>query len=100
MRGGLRRGMSRAERIAIHKKQELIQVKHGKPTVGDLSEGVISIRSTDEGIVEYLRHNNQLYKKVLDDEFAISETSFGDDGYMILPNGFILQWGARDNCYN
>ena len=59
-------GMRRQERIAIHKKQEVIQVKDGEPHVSELSEGVPTLRSTDEGVVEYVRYSGVLYKKVLD----------------------------------
>ena len=59
-------GMTRQERIALHKKQERLQVKSGVPTVGDLEEGVPVLRSTDEGVVQYVRHNGVLYKNVLE----------------------------------
>ena len=59
-------GMTRQERIALHKKQERLQVKSGTPTVSDLAEGVPVLRSTSEGVVEYVRYNGVLYKKVLD----------------------------------
>ena len=59
-------GLTRAERIALHKKQERLQVKAGKPKVADLTEGVPVLRSTSEGVVEYVRHKSVLYKKVLD----------------------------------
>ena len=59
-------GLSRAERIALHKKQERLQVKEGVPSVDDLTDGVPVLRSTSEGVVEYTRYNNVLYKKVLD----------------------------------
>ena len=59
-------GLTRAERIALHKKQERLQIKPGKPEVADLTEGVPVLRSTIEGVVEYVRHKNVLYKKVLD----------------------------------
>ena len=58
--------MTRQERIALHKKQERLQVKSGVPMVNDLSEGVPVLRSTIEGVVEYVRHNGVLYKNVLD----------------------------------
>ena len=38
-------GMTRQERIALHKKQERLQVKSGTPAVSDLSEGVPVLRS-------------------------------------------------------
>jgi len=59
-------GMTRQERISLHKKQERLQVKDGVPDVADLQEGVPILRSTSEGVVEYVKHNNVLFKKVLD----------------------------------
>jgi hypothetical protein len=57
--------MTRQERIALHKKQERLQVKSGVPIVSELKEGVPVLRSTTEGVVEYVRHNGVLYKNVL-----------------------------------
>ena len=60
-------GMTRQERIALHKKQERLQVKEGAPAVADLKEGVPVLRSVASlGIVEYVRHNGVLFKKILD----------------------------------
>ena len=59
-------GMTRQERISLHKKQERLQVKTGIPTVADLKEGVPVLRSTAEGVVEYVKNNGVLFKKVLD----------------------------------
>ena len=59
-------GMTRQERIALHKKQERLQVKSGVPSVAELKEGVPALRSTGEGVVEYVKHNGVLHKKVLD----------------------------------
>ena len=59
-------GMTRQERISLHKKQERIQVKSGVPNIAELKEGVPVLRSTSEGLVEYVRHNGVLYKNVLD----------------------------------
>ena len=59
-------GMTRAERIALHKKQERLQVKSGVPSIAELKEGVPVLRSTTEGVAEYVRHNGVLFKKVLD----------------------------------
>ena len=58
--------LTRAERIALHKKQERLQIKPGKPAVAELAEGVPVLRSTNEGVVEYVRHKNVLYKKIFD----------------------------------
>jgi len=59
-------GMTRQERIALHKKQERLQIKTGVPDKSELKEGVPVLRSTSEGVVEYVNHNGILYKKVLD----------------------------------
>ena len=59
-------GMTRQERIALHKKQERLQVKDGTPSVSDLKEGVPVLRSTSEGVVEYVKNNGVLFKKILD----------------------------------
>jgi hypothetical protein len=59
-------GMTRQERISLHKKQERLQVKSGTPNKNDLKEDVPVLRSTSEGVVEYVKHNGVLYKKVLD----------------------------------
>ena len=60
-------GMTRQERIALHKKQERLQVKDAAPLVAVLKEGVPVLRSVDGlGVVEYVRHNGVLYKNVLE----------------------------------
>ena len=60
-------GMTRQDRLAIHKKQERLQVKEGIPDVDELREGVPTLRSTSEGVVEYVKFNGVLHKgKVLD----------------------------------
>ena len=59
-------GMTRQERISLHKKQERLQVKSGAPNKNELKEGVPALRSTSEGVVEYVKHNGVLHKKVLD----------------------------------
>ena len=59
-------GMTRQERISLHKKQERLQVKSGAPNKNDLKEGVPVLRSTSEGVVEYVKFRGVLHKKVLD----------------------------------
>ena len=61
-------GMTRQERIALHKKQERLQVKEGSPSSVDLKEGVPVLRTTSEGVVEYVKNKGILFKKVLDRE--------------------------------
>ena len=58
--------MTRNERNALHKKQERLLVGSGVPSVEELVEGVPVLRSTAEGLVEYVRYNSTLYKKVFD----------------------------------
>ena len=61
-------GMTRQERIALHKKQERLLLKKGTPLKTELKEGVPVLRNTSEGVVEYTLFNNVIYKKVLDQE--------------------------------
>ena len=58
--------MTRQERIALHKKQERLQVKSGTPNKNELKEGVPALRSTHEGVVEYVKFKGVLHKKILD----------------------------------
>ena len=58
--------MTRNERVALHKKQERIQIREGKPILSDLREGTQEIIRTDEGVVEYIKSNGVMYKKILD----------------------------------
>ena len=58
--------MTREERVSLHKKQERIVIRDGEPTISDLKEGVPELRQTREGVVEYVKKANVLYKKVLD----------------------------------
>ena len=59
--------MTRQERIALHKKQERLQVKNGTPGKSELKEGVPVLRSVSgTGIVEFVKFKGVLHKKVLD----------------------------------
>ena len=61
--------ITREERLARkmqHTKQERTQISQGVPSVSELRDGVSVIRSTSDGLVEYVRHKNALYRKVLD----------------------------------
>mgnify|MGYP003136764424 CR=1 FL=1 len=58
--------MNREQRVSLHAKQNRLSVKNGVPSVEELFEGVPQLRFTSEGLVEYVRHNNVLYKKVWD----------------------------------
>ena len=51
-------------RVAMHKKQDKIVVSDGEPRLNELTEGIPVIRRTTEGIVEYIRYKQLLYKKV------------------------------------
>tara|TARA_R100000789_G_C2914888_1_gene124487 strand:+ start:23 stop:580 length:558 start_codon:yes stop_codon:yes gene_type:complete len=107
---------TREERVAVHKKQERLQVSDGVPAVDDLKGGVPVLRLTDEGVVQYVKHNGVLYRKVFDrvgdsvynvdseisslqtgesDVSALNDppTTDGDKGYVILSGGFILNFG-------
>tara|TARA_Y100000310_G_scaffold268397_1_gene280982 strand:- start:512 stop:736 length:225 start_codon:yes stop_codon:yes gene_type:complete len=56
--------MTREERVAIHKKLESRVVVEGEPDITELPEGVPVIRATDEGVVQFVRYNNEIYKNI------------------------------------
>ena len=58
--------MTRQERIALHKKQERIQIRTGIPMLVEMKEGVPEIRRTSEGVIEYVKSSGVLFKKALD----------------------------------
>ena len=61
--------MNKTERIArklSHTKQERVQISKGVPSPNDLRSDVSVKRTTPEGLVEFTKHNNTVYKKVLD----------------------------------
>ena len=87
-------GMNRQERAALHKKQERLQITEGAPEVQDLQEGVPVLRATSEGVVEYISHNNILYKRVLEKANAVQvKPVLGESGYSVLEGGLVIQWG-------
>tara|TARA_R100001594_G_scaffold61622_2_gene95813 strand:+ start:7400 stop:7621 length:222 start_codon:yes stop_codon:yes gene_type:complete len=55
--------ITKESRNLYSKKQEKISIKNGKPKLSDLEEGVPAIRYTNEGLVQYIRYKNQLYKR-------------------------------------
>ena len=55
--------MTRQERIALHKKQERLQVKTGVPKLAELKDGVPVVRFTADGLVEYIKYKGVLHKK-------------------------------------
>jgi len=60
-------GMTRQERVSLHKKQERLQVGDGVPSVTDMKEGVPELRYVEgAGLTEYTRFKNVLHEKVLD----------------------------------
>ena len=58
--------MTRQERSLIHKKLESRAIVEDEPLVSELSEGVPIFRTTNEGLVEYIKYNDVLYKVVFD----------------------------------
>jgi len=60
-------GMTRQERVALHSKQERTHIRNGTPVASDLKDGIYEVRYiTGTGLVEFIKHNGILYKKVLD----------------------------------
>ena len=54
----------RYARTSIHKKGETIHLRKGKPKVNELTEGVPVLRKTSEGVIQYVRIDNVLYKSI------------------------------------
>ena len=71
-------GLTREQRLAMHMTQKRTQVKDGVPNANELSEGVSTLRKTPEGIVEYVKYKNVIYKKKL-----VSENETEDEGITI-----------------
>ena len=58
--------MNRQERVSIQKKQERASITDGVPTLNELTDGVPVYRLISGNLVQYIKHRNILYKKVLD----------------------------------
>ena len=86
---------TRNDRVGVHKKQERTSIARGRPSVAELSEGVPIFRITDEGLMQYVRIGDTLYKNRYVTEDISLSASFGDDGYVKFDNGLILQWGQE-----
>ena len=88
--------MTRAERVSLHKKQERRNIGIGVPVASDLQEGVSTIRSTTDGIIEYINYGGLLYENRF--VKSLDQNKFGEsmaeDGYVKFDNGLILQWGS------
>lgn len=54
----------RYARTSIHKKAETVHVSKGKPRIKDLTDGVPVIRTTSDGVIQYVKINNILYQSV------------------------------------
>ena len=61
------------QRRQLHTKQSRLQVSLGEPSLNELTEGIPVLRSTAEGLVEYIRYKKEIFKKVLDRVGEISE---------------------------
>ena len=89
--------MTRAERVSIQKKQERRNIGIGAPLASDLQEGVSALRSTTDGIIEYINYGGLLYENRF--VKSLDQNKFGEsmaeDGYVKFDNGLILQWGEE-----
>ena len=56
-------GLTRAERMMLHKKQERLQVITGVTKLAELKDGVPVVRFTADGLVEYIKYKGVLHKK-------------------------------------
>ena len=57
---------TKEQRRLLRAKQEKIQVRSGVPLVSDLREGVPVLRSTDDGLYQYVRYNSVLFRVKLE----------------------------------
>jgi len=93
--------ISKTDRIARklnHTKQERLQISSGVPSVNELRAGVPVVRSTPEGVVEYTKHNNALYKKVLDQDVQTprsTDTSVDTNIKQFIMNKLIVERGPE-----
>jgi hypothetical protein len=79
-------GLTRQERVALHKKQERLQVRKGVPSVADMKEGVPELRYVDgAGLTEYTKFNNVLHEKTLDKSNEAKEEATGDVCFFLYP---------------
>ena len=79
--------MRRQERVGLHKKQERPSIQNGIPAVQELIEGVPAFRNTPEGLVQYVRHGNRMYKNVLQDtsgEKSVKPDRVADKSFGII----------------
>jgi hypothetical protein len=67
--------MTRQERVNSQSKQNKIHVLNGIPQISDLGEGEITLRKTNEGLVQYIKCENTLYKNVMSPATSLSATS-------------------------
>ena len=58
--------MDRDSRALRHQKQTVTKTTDGIPVVRDMRNGHPVWANTPEGLVEYVKFNNVLHKKVLD----------------------------------
>ena len=54
----------RYARTAIHKKSETVHMGRGVPRLSELTDGVPVFRTTSDGLVQYVRVKNIIYKNV------------------------------------
>ena len=87
--------MTRQERVASHSKQERTHVRNGSPVASDLKEGVPELRSVSgTGLVEFVRHNGVLHKKVLEKMTSHSKSNIWYDAALES------NWVAKDAANN
>ena len=79
--------MTRQERSLIHKKLESRAIEDNEPLLKELSEGVPVFRVTDEGLVQYIKHKNTVYKSVFVEEDVTIKTLVWYD--MVLENSWV-----------
>ena len=84
--------MNRQDRISLHKKQEVIKLKEGVPSIHELTNGVPTLRSTKDGVIEYVKYNGVLYKN----QYKLS-TDLLDKSLIDVPGDLTLTSGGSLN---
>ena len=88
--------MTRQERVALHSKQERTHIISGTPVPTDLKEGVPELRSVSGGgLVEFVRHNGVLHKKVLEEMTSHSKSNIWYDP--TLENNWVAYNAANNS---
>ena len=81
--------MRRQDRVNLHRKQETLVLKKGVPDINEMTNGVPTLRVTEEGVVEYVKYNGVMYKN----QYKLSTKTF-NEGLIDVPGAINLNSGS------